>query len=139
MPSLVNLEGEKQYSWNYDIRDPISEVNDLCRKRAEAADTRLDLNENLDSFAAGKLLLFYPNETLCDGAACQSSNGFFDNWNIPPWDTWIWYSGLPHESQVLYSWVPSQFIELASTGVSVNPEQCIRWATVQGFKSAANT
>ena len=35
------------------------------------------------------------------------------------------------EANYLVAWVPPDFIQLASRGVRVNPEQCIRWLDAQ--------
>jgi hypothetical protein len=71
----------------------------------------------------GRLLLYYSYDNLADGAAQQSSNGFFDADNVPPWDTWVSFS-----EGVLLSWVPPSLIEAAQMGIDANPEECIRWA-----------
>jgi hypothetical protein len=71
----------------------------------------------------GRLLLYYTFENLADGAAQQSSNGFFDADNIPPWDTWVGFS-----EGILLSWVPALLIEAAQMGIDANPEGCIRWS-----------
>jgi hypothetical protein len=129
-PQLVNLEGqegENQGSWSYDTPNPKLEVEDLCRKRAAMLNRYSTPKHRDDVLFGGRLLLFYPQETLCDGAAWQGSKGFFDYWNIPAWDTWIWCTDSPVEGQILYSWIPPQFIELASYGVSANPEECLCW------------
>ncbi len=76
----------------------------------------------------GRLLLYAPDENLCDGAAEYSSLGFFDVNNIPPWDTWICFF-----QQYLVSWVPPQLLELAGIGIDVNPELCILWAPEAGL------
>lgn len=70
----------------------------------------------------GRLLLFVPSDTLMDGAAKYSSNGFFDVNNVPPWDTWVSFS-----DRTLVSWVPPVLIETAQRGIDANPEACIRW------------
>jgi hypothetical protein len=84
--------------------------------------------------AGGRLLLFYPDETLSDGAAELSSYGLFDFDNEPPWDALVWYvpSDRWPEDDRLTSfgvyWIPPQLLDLADAGVQVNPEACIRWA-----------
>jgi hypothetical protein len=128
MPSLINAEEGNQFSWNFDISDPVAAVEDLCRKRAELLAARIESGKGVGSLPGGRLLCFYPRESLCDGAANESSNGFFDIWNAPPWDTWIWYLGNSGRRHALYSWVPGVFVEIAAAGVSVNPEHCICWA-----------
>jgi hypothetical protein len=75
-------------------------------------------------------LVYFPDDDLADGAAEAESEGFFDVHNAPPWDTWVAMvedeaSGQPRP--YLLSWVPPAFLELAQAGISVNPEECIRW------------
>ena len=67
------------------------------------------------------LLLFVPSETLMDGAAQQSSNGFFDVNNVPPWHIWVDFA-----DRTLVCWVPHVLVDAAQTGIDVNPEECIR-------------
>ena len=65
----------------------------------------------------------FPDYSLFDGAAEVETHGFFDSFNLPPWDTWISYV---HEH--LLAWVPSALVELVDGGIQVNAEQCIVWA-----------
>lgn len=37
----------------------------------------------------GRLLVYFPDADLSDGAAEVESGGFFDVCNVPPWDTWV--------------------------------------------------
>jgi hypothetical protein len=48
----------------------------------------------------GKILLYIPCENVSDGASKYASNGFFDAYDCPPWDTWLHYS-----DRTLMSWV----------------------------------
>ena len=88
--------------------------------------------------AGGRLLVFAPDETLCDGAAEEETNGFFDVENAPPWDSWValfhcetWPIGSAvqrdHSCDYLVSWVPSAYVDVADRGIEVNPETCIMW------------
>ena len=74
-------------------------------------------------FDGGRLLHYFPMENLCDGASRYASNGFFDDDNVPPWDTWCSY-----DNDTLTSWVPEILVPLAQLGIDANPEQCICWA-----------
>jgi hypothetical protein len=84
---------------------------------------------------AGRLLGYLPDENLADGAAEDSSEGFFDLNNMPPWGTWVGLApkevrmyvdkGVPY--RVLIAWVPRELVELAKRGIAVNPEDCIFW------------
>ena len=47
------------------------------------------------NLAGGRLLLFDPDGTLSDGAAAVSSQRFFDDDNVPPWDSWVLYVADP--------------------------------------------
>lgn len=89
---------------------------------------------------SGRLLAFTPDGTLSDGAAAVATYGFFDDDNVPAWDTWIWYVTNDFVSKpehwcggvtdsYLLSWVPDSLVEVVASGIWVNPEECIRWAT----------
>jgi hypothetical protein len=98
-------------------------VDDAVR-RAQAVRT-------VEDMAGGRLLLFYPELSLSDGAAAEETDGFFDYENVPPWDSWV---GLfreegadPSEVDYLISWVPRDFVQSVDRGINVNPEECIVW------------
>jgi hypothetical protein len=63
-------------------------VEILGDKRA-ALLRRANRSVNTDGLklAGGRILIYAPDENLCDGAAKYSSKGFFDGDNIPPWDS----------------------------------------------------
>jgi hypothetical protein len=71
----------------------------------------------------GKVLLYIPCENVSDGASKYASDGFFDAYDCPPWDTWLYYSDC-----TLMSWVPETLLPLAQAGIDANPVECIKWA-----------
>lgn len=81
----------------------------------------------------GKMLLYFPDMDLCDGAAELASDGFFDAHNAPPPGTWVGYfdhgldAGDPWSGGSLLAWVPEALVSRVAAGVEVNPEECIRW------------
>ncbi len=81
--------------------------------------------------ARGRLLVYFPDADLCDGAAQAESHEFFDVHNAPPWGTWIGYfedgGEDPSYTTYLLAWVPEALIGEAEAGISVNPEACIVW------------
>lgn len=86
-----------------------------------------------ESLRGGRLLVYFPDADLADGAAQVESGGFFDVHNVPPWDTWIALADdrptmidRDHQ-QYLLVWVPPPLIACAQAGIDVNPEQCIAW------------
>jgi hypothetical protein len=79
----------------------------------------------------GRLLVYFPDAELSDGAAEAETDGFYDSFNTPPWDTWV---GLfrPAGADLSYGafvvcWIPPQLVSLAQSGIDVNPEMCIDW------------
>jgi hypothetical protein len=44
----------------------------------------------------GRLLAYFPDLNLCDGAAEAESRGYLDVENCPPWETWIALALLGH-------------------------------------------
>jgi hypothetical protein len=85
--------------------------------------------------AGGRLVVYFPDANLFDGSAEQASNGFFDQDNMPPWDTWVCYVDVAGTAGVdrsydsyLVSWVPPALLELVDDAIAVNPEICIQWA-----------
>jgi len=75
-----------------------------------------------DPEAQGRLLIYFPLETVSCGASNASSHGFYDGEDAPPWDTWFWYS-----DGAILSWVPNDFISRAQAGIDANPVDCIHW------------
>jgi hypothetical protein len=114
-------------------------VEQLAMKRAALLHTQdTSFLQPLQLRPSGRLLAFDPQGTLSDGAATAATQGFFDDDNVPPWDTWIWYvindlvSNLPWWQgcdSYLLSWVPNALVAVVEVGIDSNPEECIRWAT----------
>lgn len=84
-----------------------------------------------DDLGDGRLLLYFPDENLADGAAEAATGGFFDVENVPPWDTWIGLfrdeSADKSSADYLVSFVPGDFVASVNRGLRVNPEECILW------------
>jgi hypothetical protein len=96
-------------------------VRSVVSKRSALIPT-LQHRQTAPHGAQGRLLRYWPEENLADGAAEYASVGFFDADNTPPWDSWVMFS-----SGMLVSWVPGELIELVDRGVDANPEGCIAW------------
>ncbi|MDB4766154.1 hypothetical protein OAG71_00555 [bacterium] len=80
----------------------------------------------------GRFLCFFPDANLTDGAAEQETDGFFDAYNNPPWDTWVGFFNDRHQESISYRcyvlcFVPHDLIPLVDRGIIVNPEECIQW------------
>jgi hypothetical protein len=112
-------------------------VNDLAIARARLL-ARGDATSTsvVDGLGGGRLLVFYPDATLSDGAAEAASGGFFDMENVPAWDTWVLatedsrHAADPVSySSYLVCWVPPVWVDPVDFGIRVNPEECILWAS----------
>lgn len=78
----------------------------------------------------GRLLVYFPETNLYDGAAEFHTDGFLDVDNLPGWDTWVaHFEDEPeaNDGSYLIAWIPPEFIEIVSEGVYCNPEECIVW------------
>jgi hypothetical protein len=91
---------------------------------------------------SGRLLVYFPDAELSDGAAEAETNGFFDVENAPPWDTWVaLFQDDPSDlsyGTYLVSWVPGELVESVSRGIWVNPEECIVWLQDSKTRAAAS-
>ena len=120
-----------------EIRGRVLENSYATTVRYLAQNRKLNLRQDPSLAVApdlrgGRLLLYFPDADLCDGAAEAESRGFFDVYNTPPWDTWVAFvseNGHANQSYASYlvAWVPPVFLDDAASGVVVNPEQCIQW------------
>lgn len=77
-------------------------------------------------------MVYFPDAELSDGAAEVYTDGLFDVFNAPPWDTWValFEEGPQHDRSYgtyLVAYIPQPLLSLAERGISVNPERCIDW------------
>jgi hypothetical protein len=99
-------------------------VREVIMRRSELLASQVGREElSVPAKTEGSILIYMPNETVFDGASEAGSEGFFDDYDAPPWDTWFHY----HKGK-LFCWVPSVLIPLAQAGIDGNPVQCIEWA-----------
>jgi len=82
--------------------------------------------------AAGRFMLYFPDQNLCDGYAQQVSNGFFDVDNVPACNTWVSFfdetgHALTYARRYLLCYVPVAALAAADAGIEGNPEECIVW------------
>lgn len=106
-------------------------VDEVARKRRTLLRaSRLDHPQRATGLEKGRLLTYEPEQNLYDGAAMNATEGFFDIDNVPPWDLWLAYVREDGQQPATYllAWVPPEWLKLASAGIAVNPEHCIRWA-----------
>ena len=84
-------------------------VDEVASKRRSLLNaSRVDAPQVAGPQETGRLLVYFPDENLSDGAAMHASGDFFDEENVPPWDTWLAYvlDDLEENQTYLLAWVP---------------------------------
>ena len=72
----------------------------------------------LDPLGGGELLTYRTGHPGSGGGAREASEGYFDDRDIPPWDTWVaWIEEL--DRQYLICWVPAEAMAAVSAGIGV--------------------
>jgi len=72
---------------------------------------------SIDPLGGGLLLVYSPTPPHSGGAAHQGSEGYFDERDAPPWDTWVAYIEEVARSYMV-AWVPPQYLSRATEGVN---------------------
>ena len=72
----------------------------------------------LDPLGGGELLIYLNGQPGSGGGARDASEGYFDDRDTPPWDTWVaWIEEL--DRQYLICWVPPEATAVATAGMEV--------------------
>jgi hypothetical protein len=81
--------------------------------------------------AGGRLLVWYRDLTVDDGVGESCTNGYLDESDMPPWDTWITYVHPDDDPKAaggyLVSWVPAQFVEPVQEAITCNAYDALLW------------
>ena len=77
-------------------------------------------------FGGGRLLVCESEFSLWDGLSESLSCGFFDVFDIPPWDTWVHLQG-DGGGDSLLCWVPPSLFSLVGEGIAINCTSCVEW------------
>jgi hypothetical protein len=103
----------------------VSGVQFVADKRAHLIDATLEQRP------VGDLLVCEFNRSISSGESEETTQGFFDTEDRPPWDTWLLAFGVvlygKEVDVLLVSWVPQQLFATVDRGISVNPYGCIYW------------
>lgn len=123
------------HRFNIDLHDVVQAIAD---ERASSLQYWLKTHSLPAGLANGHLLICTSaQESIPDGAVTELSKGFYDDDDMPPWDTWLCYlyddeilsNGKIYRCEYLVSWVPPEFIDLANIGVEKHFLDCMTWAT----------
>ena len=133
-PKLVLGDVFPAFSWDYESN--LSEdIEVLAAQRAALLRQEHSASASSAPQPKGRILVFYFRETLSCGGAWQVTSGYFDDWNMPPWDTWVASANLK-DGECLLSWVPEHFVDTVSAGIWANPEECLCWLRSDDQKEA---
>jgi hypothetical protein len=81
--------------------------------------------------ANGRLLVWYRDLTVDDGLGESCTQGYLDESDMPPWDTWIYYIRAEDDPKAaagyLVSWVPPQFVQPVQEAIACNAYDALLW------------
>jgi hypothetical protein len=109
--TYCNLASTPEICFNY-----LSVLNEALVVRAENTFAINDITQ------FGRILEFDIDLTTHDGAPCAESEGFVDESDIPPIDTWFYLT-----KTKLYCWIPNLFIEKMQGAIDVEIFDSYRW------------
>jgi hypothetical protein len=113
----------------------LSSISNLFEMRRKLLDQDISPVSSYNDLKGGKLLAYFPDENVCDGASEVASFGFLDVRDAPAWDTWIGLFKNP-SSDFILSYIPKSFIKFVQAGIDVNPVECILWLENTGTNLA---
>jgi hypothetical protein len=109
-------------------------ITQLVQRRASLLQLmNVPMPHDTDAPSKGRLLEYFPLETVTCGASEASSRGFFDIDDAPPWDTWFCWV----ETRIL-CWIPSTMFNRVEAGIWANPVDCIHWAKGRDLSHLTN-
>lgn len=87
---------------------------------------------SLEPFGGGLLLLYFPAPSHSGGKARAASDGYFDERDVPPWDTWVAYVEEASRSY-LAVWVPPEGLASVTAALRVTGAS-LRWLDGSGVE-----
>lgn len=75
----------------------------------------------------GRWLCFEHGVSVLCGASEAETQGFFNEFDIPAWDTWVALVCFSEQLPTLLSWIPNSDVSVVDGGIAVNPVSCIYW------------
>jgi len=99
---------------------------ELFRKQIELKQSTSDAL-NHDIACLGRILVVEYGENIPDGALQVETEGFFDEWDLPPIDTWFYNDYSAERGGILFTWIPEEFIELVSKAIDIQFLGILHW------------
>jgi hypothetical protein len=79
------------------------------------------------AFYPGRILVAEYGENIPDGAVEVDTAGFFDEFDLPPIDTWFYNGYSEGKGGILFAWIPEQFISLAQLAIDMQFMDILHW------------
>lgn len=73
----------------------------------------------------GDIVISKIDESVYDGASEVASAELFDQYDIPPVDTWFYLMNAENGMRILFAWIPQSYVHYADNAVAVNCVDCI--------------
>jgi hypothetical protein len=87
-------------------------------------------------FYPGRILVADYGLNIPDGGVEVETASFFDEFDLPPIDTWFYNGYSEPEGGILFAWIPEQFMGLAQRAIDVQFLDILHWfVTPQGWES----
>ncbi len=74
----------------------------------------------------GRVIVSEFGSVIMDGVSAIESNGFIDDYDLPPIDTWF-YLLERHNLLFMFAWIPEKFEKFAHQGIEVNCLDILYW------------
>ncbi|QNH63166.1 hypothetical protein [Hymenobacter sediminicola] len=75
----------------------------------------------------GKILVVEHGQNIPDGATEPETSGFFDEWDLPPIDTWFYNTYSEPNGGILFAWIPEKFVELTDKAIDIQFLNILHW------------
>lgn len=74
----------------------------------------------------GDIVIVAIDHSLLDGASATASCYLFDDFDLPPIDTWFYLLDT-NETRLLFAWIPDEYLKYVEDAIAVNCVDCIGW------------
>ena len=134
-----DINGTKLYSFDHNYTN--WNVDDYSTENYEKAlqflinkrNKWIEQNEKLKVSPNGRILVFQTQITTQDGAPIADSEGFVDEGDIPPIDTWLFLKdgfyrhGYDYSDLALFCWIPQEFEPKMQAAIDVEIFDSYDW------------
>ncbi len=110
-------------------------VGDVCLRRNIKVQERFAGKPLSAGNTTGRILVLDAFSSTYDSLAADSSGGFFDESDCPPWNFWIDYefsiaeASPRHVRGVLSAWIPEEFFDIVDEAILVSGGEALCWGS----------